>query len=304
MPISDAWLSWIQMAMAAVLGAVVSLVGVALTNRHARHLAERSGAFRRPKLGLSIFGINLHAGQNILAWCVRHPGPESTRALYKLPLAVVNEGDGRCEDVVLTLQGPAECFGNPEGLSAKATPAVFDDVIRRGQMDIGFLRQVSYRLSRIGARSAIGIDDVLMMSPSFAIKKTTRFTTKDDVAMTATFEVSFAYNLEWMLFSSDEPAVRITTPLYCIEGQATQDIARHFSKVVGKKISDYLANAGAWERFRFYVLRKGDIKRVMLIDYGEGNVTSVRGKTLHWFLDSEYSVRALNCVVPRMMPWR
>lgn len=299
----DTFQSWLQLAVAAIVGAVVSMCGVGIANRHARQLAERSGAFRRAKVGLGLFGRHLHQKDSIVAWCVLHPGPERSRALCRLPIFVVNEGDARCDDVILTLQGPAECFGDPDALELTATPPVIDDVIRRGQVDIGRLRQVSYRLTSVGAASALRIDDVLVMSPSVGINSTARFRSKDDIDVAASYEFSFSYRLEWALFTPDDPALHFTTSFYCIEGSDPITAMTQFNRLANKRLNKYLSSAGAWERFRFRVLGRGEKRFVVMVQYGEGEVLDVHGNPLHNFTDAPCTASLLTFLLPRSMPW-
>jgi len=304
MPENEVLLGWLQLLVAACLGGLFTLLGVLLSNRHARELASRSGAFRRPKTGLSLFGLDLRGGEDVLAWCLRHPGPVSARALYRLPFAVTNGGDLRCDDLVLTLQGPAECFGREEGLEFTHIPAVVDDLIKRAQMPIGHLCQLSYKVSRVGAGSAVGIEELFVMAPSVGREHTSVSKTNDDVALTTSVEYSFAYRLHLSLFSPDESNLHSSVSVYCIEGSSVAEMIAKFHDLVEAKTREYLAGASAWERFRFITLRRGEKRRVMFVDCGDGKAVPVGDSTVVWLLDSQPIVGELSCLLPREMLWR
>jgi hypothetical protein len=299
---SDVVISWLQVGVGALLGLVATFLGVAASNRQARRIAELSGVFRRPKFGLQLFGFNV-PDEHIIGWCFRHPGPPGTDAFFRLAFAITNGGDLRGEDLILTLQGPAQCFGNPEGLGVNPTPAVAVDLVRRGQSDMGFLRQVSYAVSRVGAMSAVGIGDIIVMSPSVGIEKPHVFKLKGDVEMAATVGISYSYSIEWGLYSPDAPGIRYAASFFCVEGASAADVARRFRKLLAKRVRKYLASAGRWERFRFNVLRLGEHRRVLIVDFGDGEEESIDGTSVVRLDQSDYRVSSVGFLIPRALPW-
>jgi hypothetical protein len=278
---------------------------VYLTNRHSRILAKRSGAFRRPKLALTFLGQTVSIDNPPLAWCFRHPGQESEAAIYRLPFVLRNTGDARCDDVVVTLLGPAECFGDPKGSYQTVVPGVFKGALKRSLNDLGKLRLVAYKLDKIGATSAVSISDLIILRPSTNVPHTVHATTKDDVAIEVNMRFTFVYMLRWAVATPDQRVMNLTTPIYCIAAAQGDAISREFLGMLSEKIQSYLQDAGRWERVLYRLLRVGVSRQVVFADFGVPKTVSVKGQRVHRLDDTanECVVRVLDCTIPRFMDW-
>ena len=296
--------AWQQLAIGALASLLSAIVAVYLTNRHSRGLAERGGAFRRPKIGLSLLNQALSARNPPLAWCFRHPGKEEQVALYNFPFALTNAGDARCDDVVVLLTGPAECFGSPKGTSLSTTPGIFKGAAKRSQNDLGNLTQVAYRINKVGAKSAVSIIDLINLRPSVNLSHTVHATTKDNVNVNARVIFSLAYVFRWSIITPDDGSIHFETPVYCIAAPTSDTVAKEFvESILSKKIQSHLNSAGRWERIGYRFLGLGELRKVVIADFGTPEIVSMKGQTLYR-LDGkakDCAVSILNCFTPRFL---
>jgi hypothetical protein len=301
---------WQQIVLGALVSFLSAIIAVYLTNRHSRALAERSGAFRRPKMGLSLLGLAASSSNPPFVWCFKHPGKEDEAAVYRFPCVLTNTGDARCDDVVVTLIGPAECFGNPEGLSSSAVPGVFEGSMTKSQNDLGKLTQVAYRIDKVGANSGFGIDDLIILRPSVNLSGTTHVTTKDNQGVNVSYRFSLAYAFKWNILTPDDRSIHVKTPIYCIAAPTKETVANEFIEIVlAKMIQSHLKAAGQWETIRYTVLGRGIWRKVVIADFGTPEIVSIKGRKGQkgqkvYRLDKETNkpdVVVVSCLVPRFI---
>jgi hypothetical protein len=311
---------WQQVGVGALASLLSAIVAVYLTNRHSRLLAQRSGAFKRAKIRFVLLRQTVTAHNPPLAWCFRHPGPEEQAAVYSLPFDLTNVGDARCDDLVVTLTGPAECFGNPEGALLSTTPGVFEGLATRSQNDLGKLTLVAYRIDKVGANSSVSIRDLVILRPSINLSHTVHATTKDNVGVTAHLRYTLAYLFRWSVLIPDERSIHFRTPVYCIAAPTNGASAKEFvDTVLSEKIQSHLSSAGRWERIRYRFLGKGIMRKVVFVDFGRPEIVSMKGQkqknkkkpqtppqiTVYRFDQGAEKpmVETLDCLIPRFMEW-
>lgn len=295
---------WQQVAVGALASLLSAIVAVYLTNRHSRVLAERGGAFRRPKIELALLGQAVSAHHPPLAWCFRHPGKEEQIAIYRFPFDLTNSGDARCDDVVVTLTGPAQCFGNPDGTSLSTIPSIFEGAATRSHNNLGNLTLVAYRIDQVRVKSSVSISDLIMLAPSINIPRTVHATTKDNVDVKAHVIYSLAYIFQWSVMTPNDRTVHFKTPVFCIAAPTSDAVAKEFvESILSKRIQSHLNNAGRWERIRYRFLGRGIWRKVVIADFGKPGMVSIKRKKLYR-LDQKANksvVEILHCFVPRFM---
>lgn len=232
---------WQQIGAGALASLLSAIVAVYFSNRHSRLLAQRSGAFKRAKIGLALLRQTVSSHNPPLAWCFRHPGPEEQAAIYRLPFVLTNSGDARCDDVVVTLTGPAECFGNPKGALLSTIPSVFEGSMTRSQNDLGKLTLVAYRIDKVGANSSVSISDLIILRPSVNVPHTVHATTKDNVGVNIQLRFSLAYVFRWSVLTPDDRSIHFRTPVYCIAAPTNDAVAKEFVETILSKRSSHIS---------------------------------------------------------------
>ena len=93
-----------------IAGLMVGLLGLMIaekTRRDAWRIPKESGAFRKPRLSLSVFGCPLGVGYpDNEDWCFIHPGQPDEAGFFPVQFTVVNTGDATSENVDLIIWAP------------------------------------------------------------------------------------------------------------------------------------------------------------------------------------------------------
>lgn len=206
--------------------------------------------------------------------------------------------------VVVTLIGPGECFGNPEGTALSITTGVFDGLLSSSQNKLGKLTQRAYRVDKVRANSGVLIDDLIILRPSINLHHKTRATTKDNVEVNVQVRYSLGYVFRWSVLPSDDYSINLKTSVFCIAAPTNQAAAREFiGDILDESIKSHLKNVGRWERIRYSFLGQGTLRKVIFADFGTPDVQYVkRKKVFRLDMKAEEPVfESVNVLVPRFM---
>lgn len=144
----------------AVVGLLIGAIGIYVairTKREQWQIAEKSGAFRKPSIGLAVFNCKLGQGYpDNEKWYFIHPGRLDDLAIFPIKFTVYNSGDRITDEILLSIQVPNRIFWKSQldGMGWSTYPSLKDKDILMSVDEIGNFTVISYTLPPLSPKLA------------------------------------------------------------------------------------------------------------------------------------------------------
>lgn len=135
-----------------IVGILIGAIGIYIairTSREQWQIAERQGAFHKPRIGFAIFNCKLGQGYpDNERWYFIHPGKLEDFAAFPIEFNIYNAGDRITNEIFISIHVPNRIFWKSQldGMESVTFPSLSDKDIQQSVDEIGNFTVISYAL--------------------------------------------------------------------------------------------------------------------------------------------------------------
>lgn len=152
-----------EFSLVDLISILIGIIGIYIavkTKREAWKIAEESGAFRKPDIGLAVFDCQIGNGYpDNEDWCFIHPGKSDDYAVYPIKFTIFNQGDTSTSEILFSIHVPNRIFWKAqlEGMAILTYPSLASESIKQSVDEIGNFTLISFSVPPLSPSSSLGL---------------------------------------------------------------------------------------------------------------------------------------------------
>lgn len=153
-----------------IAGILIGLLTALWGMRHARKLAEESGAFRKPEIGVAIFNCPIGDGYpDNENWIFIHPGGSDDYVAYPIKFTVFNHGNISTQDILISINVPNRIFWKSQlnGMDFSTYPSLKGENIKQSVDELGNFTLISFLIPPLSPSSSFELVLPFSFTPTF-----------------------------------------------------------------------------------------------------------------------------------------
>lgn len=271
-----------------IFSSVLSVIIAIWVMRHDNKIAEISGAYRKPKLSVSLFGqpIDNLQYQN-REWILIHPGKEHEWAFYPLRFNITNAGDATAENLVLVIYGPDFIFPNfpEEIIKTDVGLGAFQESFGRHVSSVGEnkhqYKNISYSLPPIHPKTSFSITDWFSFTPLALIPLSVDAKTKDGSRVRIKTKYTVGVHMAVTLLVKDSPPIQSAVSVSCLASPSIDEGISAFASDIQEDYRNVVASLSLYKKIIYALSRFWRVVFINFLAFEPDQTVRNKKKTVH-----------------------